>query len=65
VRGDFEAGDPVSIVGPEGNEVARGLARYDTRVVSRLAGAQTRDIEARLGRPGSDEVVHADDLVVV
>jgi len=65
VRGDFEAGDPVSIVGPEGNEVARGLARYDTRDVSRLAGAQTREIEARLGRPGSDEVVHADDLVVI
>jgi glutamate 5-kinase len=65
VRGDFEAGDPVSIVGPDGTELARGLARYDTRDVSRLAGAQSREIEARLGRAGTAEIVHADDLVVL
>jgi glutamate 5-kinase len=64
VRGDFEPGDAVRIVGPDGAEVARGLARYGTRDVSRLAGARTADIEGRIGRHAGDEIVHRDDLVV-
>ncbi len=63
VRGDFEPGDAVRLVGPEG-EVARGLARYGTADVARLAGAQSQEIEERLGRLGSGVVVHRDDLVV-
>ncbi|MBK8173041.1 MAG: glutamate 5-kinase [Sandaracinaceae bacterium] len=65
VRGDFEAGDAISIVAPDGREIARGLTRYATRDVSRLAGAKTAEIEARLGRAGADEIVHRDDLVVL
>lgn len=65
VRGDFEAGDAISILAPDGSEVARGLSRYATRDVSRLAGAKTAEIEGRLGRTGPDEIVHRDDLVVL
>ena len=64
VRGDFEPGDAVRIVAPSGSEVARGLIRYGTRDVSRLAGAKSREVEARLGRPGAAVIVHRDDLVV-
>lgn len=64
VRGDFEAGDAVRIVGPDGHELARGLARYSIRDVARLAGAKTNEIEPRIGRYGGDEVVHRDDMVV-
>ena len=63
-RGDFEAGDAVQIVGPDGTELGKGLARYGLRDVARLAGAQTKDIEARIGRTGGDEIVHRDDLVL-
>ncbi len=63
VRGEFEPGDAVRLVGPEG-EIARGLARYGTLDAARLAGARSHDIEARLGRSGSGVVVHRDDLVL-
>jgi glutamate 5-kinase len=64
VRGDFEPGDAVLIVGPDGKEVARGLARYGALDVSRLAGAKTAEIEERIGRHAGDEIIHRDDLVV-
>jgi glutamate 5-kinase len=65
VRGDFAQGDAVSIVGPDGAEVARGLTRYAMPDVARLAGARATEIEARLGHYAGDAVVHRDDLVVL
>jgi glutamate 5-kinase len=65
VRGDFSAGDPVSIVNPEGREVARGLTGYAMPDVARLAGARAADIEARVGHRAGDAIVHRDDLVVL
>lgn len=63
VRGDFEPGDAVRLVGPTG-EIARGLTRYGTLDVARLAGARSPDVEGRLGRAGSGVLVHRDDLVL-
>ena len=65
VRGDFAQGDPVSVLGPDGREVARGLTRYAMPDVARLAGARAAEIEARLGHYAGDAVVHRDDLVVL
>jgi glutamate 5-kinase len=65
VRGAFRAGDAVSILGPDGQEVARGLVRYDARDVERLLGARSEHIEERLGFHRGDEMVHRDDLVVL
>lgn len=65
VRGDFEPGDAVRVVTISGDELARGLARYSTRDVARLAGAKSDEIEGRIGRYGGDEVVHRDDMVVL
>jgi len=65
VRGVFHAGDAVSIVGPDGQEVARGLVRYDARDIERLLGARSEHIEERLGFHRGDEMVHRDDLVVL
>jgi glutamate 5-kinase len=64
VRGDFEPGDSVVVVDPSGLEIARGLVRYATRDVARLAGARTSEIEDRLGRNGGDEIIHRDDMVL-
>jgi glutamate 5-kinase len=64
VRGDFEPGDAIRIVDTSGREIGRGLARYATRDVARLAGAKTSEIEGRIGRFGGEEIVHRDDLVV-
>lgn len=64
VRGDFSPGDSVVVADARGTEIARGLVRYGTRDVARLAGIATRDIASVLGYQGSDEVVHRDDLVL-
>lgn len=65
VRGDFDAGEAVSIVDVEGREIARGLARYGVHNCARLAGAKTREIETRVGSHAGDAVVHKDELVVL
>lgn len=65
VEGDFEAGDPVELVGPAGEVVARGLVQYSSGELPRLLGRSTSRLRADLG-PGYDrEVVHRDDLVLV
>jgi glutamate 5-kinase len=65
VRGTFRSGDAVSIIGPESQEVARGLVRYDARDVELLLGARSEHIEERLGFHRGDEIIHRDDLVVL
>ena len=64
VMGEFEAGDPIDISGPEGRPFARGLAGYSAGEVRRLAGHQSLEIEALIGYRALDCVVHRDDLVV-
>ena len=65
VEGEFEAGDPVEIVGPDGVVVARGLVAYASDEVPDLLGRSTSDLRAELG-PGYDrELVHRDDMVLV
>ncbi|HVM28435.1 MAG TPA: glutamate 5-kinase [Mycobacteriales bacterium] len=58
VEGDFQAGDPVELVGPAGAPVARGLVAYDAVELPALLGRSTRELGLR-------EVVHRDDLVVL
>ncbi len=65
VEGAFERGDAVSLVGPDGVEIARGLARYNAAELSRVAGLASWEIVARLGYKFGDEAVHRDDLVVL
>ncbi|MFT4189787.1 MAG: glutamate 5-kinase [Aeromicrobium sp.] len=65
VRGDFSAGDPVDIVGPDGAVVARGLVNYDADELPRLLGRQTADLVADLGPDYDRTVVHRDDLMLL
>ncbi|WGL53589.1 glutamate 5-kinase [Nocardioides sp. BP30] len=63
--GDFHAGDPVDLVGPDGVAIARGLVNFDAEELPRLVGRSTRWLEAQLGSAYAREVVHRDDLVVL
>jgi glutamate 5-kinase len=65
VSGRFDRGDAVRIVGPDGQEVARGLSAYSSEDVRRILGRRSAEIEQLLGYRGRDEVVHRDDLVVL
>jgi glutamate 5-kinase len=63
--GRFERGDTVSIVGPDGIEVARGICAYSDADAARIIGRRSKEIEQVLGFRGRDEIVHRDDLVVM
>lgn len=64
VRGRFDRGDTIRVIGPHGREVARGLTAYSSEDAKRICGRKTAEIEALLGYRGRDEIVHRDDLVV-
>jgi glutamate 5-kinase len=65
VQGDFEAGDPVELVDPEGVVVARGLVAYSAEEAPELLGRSTSDLREHLGKGYDRELVHRDDLVLV
>ncbi|MFQ5985034.1 MAG: glutamate 5-kinase, partial [Alphaproteobacteria bacterium] len=64
VSGDFGRGDAVVVLGPDGNEVARGLTAYSASDGRQIAGHKSREIEMLLGYRGRDEMIHRDDLVL-
>jgi glutamate 5-kinase len=61
VEGEFYSGDPVDLVGPAGDSVARGLVGYDAGELPALLGRKTKELPAEYRRA----VVHADDLVLL
>lgn len=63
-EGRFDRGDLVACVDDQGREVARGLANYSAAEASRLLGAPSTEIAARLGYPGEPELIHRDNLVL-
>src|SRR5882762_4377176 len=63
--GRFDRGDTVSIIGPDGSEVARGICAYSDGDAARIIGRRSGDIEKVLGFRGRDEIVHRDDLVLI
>jgi glutamate 5-kinase len=64
VRGQFNAGDSVSLLGPDGVEIGRGLTRLGTLDVARAAGRKGKDLEILFGSTADVVVVHRDDLVL-
>ena len=65
VDGDFAAGDPVDLVGPDDTVIARGLVNYDSGELPQLLGRSTHDLAADLGPEYERELVHRDDLTVL
>lgn len=64
VEGDFERGDLVACLDPEGNEIARGLTHYSAADARLIAGAPSAKLAELLGYPGEPELIHRDDLVL-
>jgi len=63
--GRFGRGDTVSVLAPDGREVARGISTYSDQEAARILGHRSSDIEALLGFRGPDELIHRDDLVLL
>jgi glutamate 5-kinase len=65
VEGNFERGEIVSCMAPDGREVARGLVNYSANEAARIARKPTAEIEAELGYIAEPELIHRDNLVVL
>lgn len=65
VDGDFSPGDAVDVVGPDGEQVGRGLTNYDAGDLARIAGLSTSAAAERHGPAFAREVIHRDDLVTL
>ena len=65
VSGTFEAGDPVDVLDPDGQVIARGLVNFDSAELPNLLGKSTKELAATLGPAYEREVIHRDDLVVL
>ena len=65
LSGDFERGEVVSCLDPEGREVARGLVNYNAGETRRILRAPSHEIEARLGYIDEPELIHRDNLVLL
>jgi len=63
--GRFDRGDTVSVVAPDGSEVARGIIAYSDGDAARILGRKSTEIESILGFRGRDEMIHRDNLVVL
>lgn len=65
VNGDFEQGAIVSIIDPNGKEIARGMSNYSAEAVRRIQGRKTKEIGEILGYKDYDEIIHRDNMIVL
>ena len=62
IENDFEPGDVVAIIGPEGSEMARGIANYSSADATKLIGKQSADIERLASTRNYDAFVTRDNI---
>ena len=65
VEGHFERGDTVVIVDPTNAPIARGITRYDSGDMRRIAGCQSGEIADRLGYTAGPVAVHRNDMLLL
>lgn len=64
IDGDFQRGDPVTIAGPDGVALAKGLVGYASAEATKIVGVRSGDISALLGYAGRSALIHRDDMVL-
>ncbi len=64
VSGNFGRGEPVTILGPDGVALGKGLMRYTSVETRAIAGHRSGEIEAILGYVGRAVLIHRDDMVL-
>ncbi|SCC92258.1 Glutamate 5-kinase [Thiomonas sp. X19] len=64
VSGEFERGDVIAVLDPQGQEIARGLSNYASAEARLIRRAPTAQIEAILGFIEEPELIHRDNMVL-
>jgi len=65
IQGEFERGQTVRLIGPDGQEVARGIPNYTSGEIRAIRGCHTDEISSVLGYRYSSTVVHRDNMVLI
>jgi glutamate 5-kinase len=65
VDGPFRRGDTVAIVNLNGQELARGIARYAGEELEQVRGCRSDEIAARLGYDYGPAAVHRNDMILL
>jgi glutamate 5-kinase len=65
VKGPFDRGDSVNIIGPEGKPVGCGVANYNSADLERIKGCRSAQITQILGYNFGDEVFHRNNVVML
>ncbi len=64
VQGEFHRGDVIAVRGPDGTELARGLANYGSSEARLIARRPSSEFEKLLGYTAEPELIHRDNLVL-
>ena len=65
VDGQFDRGDLIAVEDQSGRVIGHGLSSYSAGDAAKIKGHKSREIETMLGYRGRDEMIHADNLVVI
>ncbi len=65
ISGEFEHGEAISILDPDGVEIARGLAGMNWEEANLAKGKKSEIIIGMFGHMNRTELVHADNLVLI
>ena len=65
VDGQFDRGDLIAVKDSSGKIIGHGLSSYGASDAAKIKGQKSREIETMLGYRGRDEMIHADNLVVI
>jgi glutamate 5-kinase len=65
VTGEFQRGEVVGVLDPQGREIARGLANYSAEETRRIMRRPSGEIESILGYVDEPELIHRDHLVLL
>jgi len=64
VSGSFKRGSVVSMLDPDGNEIARGLCNYPAAELEKIRGQTSDKIAEILGHRPYESVIHRDNMAI-
>lgn len=65
VTGTFQAGAIVAVRDEEGRHIANGVSNYDSHEIEMIRGLKTEAIISVLGYKDYDEVIHANNMLII
>jgi glutamate 5-kinase len=65
IVGNFERGDTITIQKQDGHVIGRGVVRYASSDLNRIAGRRSEEIAGILGYDHGAAVVHRNDLILL